>query len=169
MKRHALKNLILLSLSAIIVFLLSIVVQKVSHESEIDSSKQTLEDFTLVESDGNQISSTTLGNGTTVLILFNPSCEHCQAEIKDIKAHHVLFKETTIAFVSTEPLEVINTFVSDLNLGSFDNMKWYQISPNDLYKHFGTVSYPEIYTYRNRHLIHHHKGETKAQAILENL
>lgn len=169
MKRDTLKKLILLLLSAIVVFLLSIVVQKISHESEVESLKQSLEDFTLVESDGNQISSTALCNGTTVLILFNPTCEHCLAEIKDIRAHHVLFKEITIALVSTESLEAINAFASDLNLGSFDNMKWYQISPDDLYKHFGTVSYPEIYTYRNRHLIDHHKGETKAEAILENL
>jgi hypothetical protein len=140
MKRSTLKKFILLSLSVIIVFLFTIVIQKISHESKVESIKHYLEDFPLIESDGSQTSSTTRCNGTTVLILFNSTCEHCQAEIKDIKAHHILFNETTIAFISTEPLEAINTFASDLNLGSFGNMKWYQISHDDLYKHFGTVS-----------------------------
>lgn len=169
MKRSTIKKIILLSLSAIIVFLLAIVIQRIGHESKVESINHSLEDFPLIGSDGSQTSSTALGNGTTVLVLFNSTCEHCQAEIKDIKEHHALFKETAIALVSTEPLEIINAFASDLKLESFSNIKWYQIPSDDLYKHFGTVSYPEIYSYKNRHLRHHHKGETKAEAILKNL
>lgn len=169
MKRTTLKKFILLSLSGVIVFLLSIVIQKISHESEVESIRQSLEDFPLIESDGNQTSSTALCNGTAVLILFNSTCEHCQAEIKDIQNHHVLFKETTIALVSTEPLEVINTFASDLKLDNLSHLKCYHVSSDDLYKHFGTVSYPELYIYKNLRLKSHHKGETKAEVILENL
>jgi thiol-disulfide isomerase/thioredoxin len=169
MKRTTLKKFILLSLSGIIVFLLSILIQKISHESEVESLRHNLEDFPLIESDGNQTSSTALCNGTTVLILFNSTCEHCQAEIKDISEHHVLFKETAVALISTEPLEVINAFASDFKLDNLGHFKCYHVSSDDLYKHFGTVAYPEIYIYKNLQLTSHHKGETKAEVILENL
>jgi thiol-disulfide isomerase/thioredoxin len=169
MKRDTLKKLILLLLVVIIAFLLVVVVKKVNHESSVENEKHHLANFSLIESDGSHTNSTSVCDKTTVLVLFNSSCEHCQAEIKELSKYSQQFGKTNIVLISTEPLETINNFTHALQLDSANQFRFYQISQDDQYKHFGTVSYPEIYIYRDFKLIDHHKGETKPEVILQSL
>jgi cytochrome oxidase Cu insertion factor (SCO1/SenC/PrrC family) len=169
MKRSAFKKMILLSLVVVIAFLFVVVIKKITHESSVKSEQQHLADFALIESDGNHTNSTSVCSGTTVLILFNSTCEHCQAEITQLKTYSKQFKKNNVVLISTEPLETINTFVHDLKLDTENHFRCYQISQDDLYNHFGTVSYPEIYIYKDFNLVNHHKGETKPEVILKSL
>jgi thiol-disulfide isomerase/thioredoxin len=52
----------------------------------------------------------------TVVIYFNPDCEHCKIEAKNIVDSLAQFKETQFVFASYAPFKEIQQFAADYNL-----------------------------------------------------
>lgn len=61
-------------------------------------------------------------NMTTVMIWFNPDCEHCQTETKGITDSMSLFRSVQFVFATYAPLHEIKKFYTDYGLNRFDNI-----------------------------------------------
>lgn len=168
MTKKTLKRIIISALVVSFGTLLVAVGIKVNHKKQIESTTVNLSDFSVINAEGDRINSK-LFKDKLVLIFFNSTCEHCQSEINDLKKHYSLFHSTQVILLSSETLSVINSFAESVKMNDLQNFAFCHISPEDLYQHFGTISYPEIYIYNNQSLVKHLKGETKVEVILSNL
>ena len=55
-------------------------------------------------------------NGKNVLVLYNPDCDHCQREAKEIRMQIEAFQNYTVWFVSSDNFENIGRFAKDYDL-----------------------------------------------------
>ncbi len=108
--------------------------------------------------------------GKTIIILFFPDCDHCQRESKAIQEKIDAFKEYTLYFVSTNPLEEIQEFANEYKLNSIANVKFGQIAPDKVFVNFGSIPTPSLYIYSaDRKLKKQFNGETPIEQIISAL
>ncbi len=107
---------------------------------------------------------------STVVILFNTTCDHCQYEATEIKKSITSFSQSSILMVSSEPIKTIKAFSKDYGLSNEESVTFAKINRDDVFETFGSVSIPHIFIYgKDRKLIKEFKGETKIEAILKYL
>src|SRR5687768_1589568 len=68
-----------------------------------------LPSMTITKLDGSEIDIRAL-KGKMILILFQPDCDHCQREAKEIREHIDAFKEYSIYFISADQIPAIEKF-----------------------------------------------------------
>ena len=108
--------------------------------------------------------------GKTILILFFPDCDHCQRESKAIQAKIDAFKDYTLYFLSTTPVEEIQDFANEYKLDSIANVKFGQIAPDKVFVNFGSIPTPSLYIYSaKRKLKKQFNGETTVEQIISAL
>ncbi|HEY8940882.1 MAG TPA: TlpA disulfide reductase family protein [Cellvibrio sp.] len=151
-----------------IIILLIALGTEIKHKIVIEDNSRELPDLTLKYLNGKTISSKSF-SGKVVLVFFNSTCEHCRAELNDFEKVSSQLKKVTIALISSESMAEINDFSKATGLIDKPNFFFYQVTPQQLYENFGTVTYPEIYIYNNQSLVKHFKGETKIEVILRHL
>ena len=149
--------------------------QKIQHRNLIRKKILQLKPLSLLDIDSTKYIYSTSKykyntSGKVVIILFNSTCEHCLAEIEDIKKHIESFRSTDVLLVSTESPAEIRSFAEQSGLSGFPNFHFANISFDDLYERFGVASYPHIFIYdTDKNLVKEFKGETKVDAILQVL
>jgi thiol-disulfide isomerase/thioredoxin len=105
----------------------------------------------------------------TLLLFFNPSCEHCQYEASEISKHLLAFENTNLVFISWESLQDIRVFRKQYFEGRH-KPHCYKVELSVLSKTFGSLSVPCIYIYdSNKKLVKQYKGETKIELLMEHL
>jgi cytochrome oxidase Cu insertion factor (SCO1/SenC/PrrC family) len=62
-------------------------------------------------------------NTPTIIIFFNPECEHCQTEAKNISDSIQLLQKVQITFASSAPLGDIKNFANEYGLLAHPNIK----------------------------------------------
>lgn len=86
-------------------------------------------------------------NKPVVIILFNPDCEHCQRETKELLAWRNEIKELQIVMVSAAPYHKVKTFYEDYNIAVLPNIKMGCDIEYKLVLTFKATSYPAVYVY----------------------
>ncbi len=105
-----------------------------------------------------------------VLILFQPDCDHCQDEAKQISGRLEAFKDYQIYFVSSESQETILKFSKDYDLFNKDNVHFGFASVDDILAHFGSISTPSIYIYNESgELVQSFDGLVDVSVIIQYL
>jgi len=108
--------------------------------------------------------------GKTIIILFFPDCDHCQRETKAIQEKIGAFKDYTLYFLSTNPVEQIQEFATDYKLDSIANVKFGRIAPDKVFVNFGSIPAPSLYIYSaERKLKKQFNGETNVDEIIRSL
>jgi cytochrome oxidase Cu insertion factor (SCO1/SenC/PrrC family) len=108
--------------------------------------------------------------GKTIIILFFPDCDHCQRESKAIQEKIDAFKDYTLYFLSTNPVEEIQEFANEYKLNSIANVKFGQIAPDRVFVNFGSIPTPSLYIYSaERRLKKQFNGETPVEQIISAL
>src|SRR6186713_583617 len=54
--------------------------------------------------------------GTVIIIFFQPDCDHCQREAKEIRKHLDAFKKYELYFVTSNQKSEVENFVKDYDL-----------------------------------------------------
>ena len=80
-----------------------------------------LPSMTITKLDGSEVDVRAL-KGKMVLILFQPDCDHCQREAKEIREHIDAFKEYAIYFISADQLPAVEKFGNDSDLLNRNNI-----------------------------------------------
>lgn len=83
----------------------------------------------------------------TIIMIFNPDCEHCQHETKELIANIKLFKKVQIIMASPLEFSYIKKFYEDYDIASYPNI----IMGRDPSYFFGTFYkvrfFPAIFLY----------------------
>jgi thiol-disulfide isomerase/thioredoxin len=119
---------------------------------KIDSSLMaynTLPSLKVLQLDSTRISFQKLfiKNKPTVLIFFNPDCDHCQQELENIIEHINEVKNIEFICISNRPLFLIKPFAKLLKIQKIPNVKMVSIADNALFRFYGVGSFPSMVMY----------------------
>ena len=103
----------------------------------------------------------------TILILFQPDCDHCQREAKEIRENLDAFKEYTLYFISASPTAAVKKFGEDYDLIGRTNIYFALTTVDDVIKNFGGIPAPSVYIYADQKLVQKFNGEVTIDKILQ--
>jgi thiol-disulfide isomerase/thioredoxin len=138
-------------------------------EAKNDASPQKTNDLpvmTVAKTDGSRISLNTL-QGNTVLVLFNPECDHCQREAKEIREHIASFKNYSVYFISADPLPALEKFGNEYDLLTQPNIYFATTTVESILNTFGPIPTPSVYIYLDQQLAKKFNGEVEIEKILQ--
>jgi peroxiredoxin len=108
--------------------------------------------------------------GKTVLVLFQPDCDHCQHEAEDIEDHLASFRDYTLYFVSSAGPEEIRKFSNTYKLSGIPNIIFGATTVESILNNFGAIQAPSIYIYSEEgKLVNSFNGQTDVGVILKYL
>lgn len=129
---------------------------------------KTLPAMYIRTTDGKTMSARTLSGKKTILILFQPDCDHCQNEARQIRENIAHFNHYQVYFVTAAKTEEAKSFLVDFR---FDNIKNFHFATTDvqsILNSYGPVSTPSIYIYSEQgELRAQFNGQTEIETILK--
>lgn len=118
--------------------------------------------------DGKELQAKTL-KGNNVFVLFQPECDHCQEEAIQIEQRLEEFRNYTLYFISSAPMEQIDGFARNFGLHEKENVKFAWTSTQGVLDHYGPIPTPSVYVYADGRLRQSFKGQTPVDTILKSL
>ncbi len=104
----------------------------------------------------------------TIILFFNPDCDHCQYEAKAILEHQSDFATTHFWWVTTVDTLAINDFSKKYHLDKLSNHYFAKLPAEKVVETFGSVSVPHIFIYDKTGVLQKEfRGETKIEALLK--
>ncbi|GHT02550.1 hypothetical protein FACS189440_05590 [Bacteroidia bacterium] len=127
--------------------------------------------FQLPDIDGNVITESSLQkNKSTLFLFFNPDCELCREEIKQIKTNQEAFKSFQIVFFTDLPAESIKFFLTEITFEPSFNMFFLIDEKEKLITKMEVKGTPESYIYnQNGKLIKRFNGPVKIETLIKYL
>ncbi|GAA4432715.1 hypothetical protein GCM10023188_21390 [Pontibacter saemangeumensis] len=108
--------------------------------------------------------------GSTVLVLFQPDCDHCQREAAQIREHIEAFQDYKIYFVSDAGIPQLSQFAETYKLADQRNVYFAQTSINEILNQVGPIEAPSLFVYSPEgRLVKSFIGETPIEEILKVL
>jgi peroxiredoxin len=138
--------------------------QKLSAEAQVNE----LPDMLLKMDNGTDLQVKTL-KGNTILILFQPDCDHCQREAESIKSFIKEFEKYTLYFISAATLEEIRAFAATYGLVNHANIRFGATDVPTVIKSFGSIPAPSVFIYNEGKQKAAFKGETEIGQIISAL
>jgi thioredoxin-related protein len=83
----------------------------------------------------------------TIIMMFSPDCEHCQAETKELTAHMDLFKKVQIVMASPLDYDYIKKFYEEYKLADHKNIVMGRDPSYFLGTFFKVRSFPSVFVY----------------------
>lgn len=108
--------------------------------------------------------------GKTVIILFQPDCDHCQHEAEQIEDNLSAFRDYTLYFVSSSPVQEVTKFGNDYKLSGIPNILFGLTTTESILNNFGPIQAPSIYIYSAEgKLVKHFNGQVEVGEIMKYL
>lgn len=166
-------------MSKIMVFLLIVNLVSLACSSKKDEKQPSPEstevaaineypDIVLKLAGGNEVRTKSL-RGNNIFILFQPDCDHCQEEAIQVEQRLDDFREYTLYFISSAPMEHINGFAQNFNLHDKENVRFAWTTTEGVLNHYGPIPTPSVYIYSNGRLKQSFQGQTDIENILSAL
>lgn len=119
--------------------------------------------------DGRTLDAKTL-EGATILVMFQPDCDHCQREAEQIRENLKAFKAYSLYFVSSASMQEIEKFSKDYGLNEPENVFFGYTPVQSVLNNFGPIQAPSMYIYsKNGTLVQALNGEVDISVILKYL
>lgn len=169
--KKQLKHILILLLTLFLGVMLFLIKDKLDEKKEKETLRQTLPAFEFITLNGIVFNNSYLKNNENILIIyFNPDCEECQHEAKQIKDNIHLFNNTRILMISRGSSDKILQFASKFNLINESNIIFLIDTKEIYYQIFDAKMVPNIFIYDSSHqLVKHYEGQTKTETILKYL
>jgi len=136
--------------------------------STTEAQANDLPDITLAMDDGSKLKVKSL-NGNTILILFQPDCDHCQREAQNIKDFIKEFEKYTLYFIAAADMKEIKAFASTYGLTDHANIRFGATDVATVVKSFGSIPAPSVFIYNGGKQKAAFKGETEIGQIIRAL
>jgi hypothetical protein len=108
--------------------------------------------------------------GSSIIILFNTDCDHCQHEAEEITAKSNFFKEYQLYFIASDSIHEIKNFGTKYGLDKLPNVHFGRAEFNDVFMNFGSIPTPAIYIYsREKKFVKSFLGQTPVEEIIRFL
>jgi peroxiredoxin len=105
-----------------------------------------------------------------IIILFQPDCDHCQVEAKNIQKRLSAFEGYQLYFISSHAMDIINRFAKDHKLDNQPNVQFGWTSVNNVLDNFGAIPAPSIYIYNKEgKLVKNFNGQTDLELVINAL
>lgn len=167
MKRKHLGFLILLIVASIASIIVYKIVYLVKHKQERKASISHLPDLSGITANRNVINiKNSAETGSVIISVVNTECDFCHEQIKEFQKM-ITAKTLKIFLLSTEPLGQLQDFASRYAIPAEGNITIAQISPDDLYRTFGSVATPYTTLYVNGTLVTEFKTNTTSENIVK--
>lgn len=125
--------------------------------------------MTLTLADGSLIEARDLEE-PMLLIFFQPDCDHCQNEAKQIRQKLDEFRDYKLYFISSHPMDVIRKFAADYKLNDQPNVHFGYATVESVLNNYGPISAPSVYIYsRDGRLVESFDGEVDVGVIIKYL
>ncbi len=106
--------------------------------------------------------------GKTILVIFQPGCDHCQREAASMSEHLDRFKDYQVYFISSAATSDNIQFASDYGLSGASNFRFGTTTSDHIVQHFGSIPTPSVYVYSEQgQLLNEFIGETPIEEILQ--
>lgn len=119
-------------------------------------------------SDGTQLPARDL-KGDNIFVLFQPDCSHCQEEAVHIEQRLTDFRDYTLYFISSAPMDQITGFAREYGLDGKPNVRFAWTAPEGVLTYYGPIPTPSVYIYRDGKLRQSFNGQTEIDNILKAL
>ena len=159
-------NLMITLVTASLFFCCSTPTQKTAVESPVVQTRNDLPNMTVTSLDETQINLRTLKE-KAIIILFQPDCDHCQREAKEIRENLDAFKNYSLYFISADQFDAVKRFGEDYDLIAKPNVHFALTSVDNVLKNFGAIPAPSVYIYADQKLIKKFNGEVSIGRILQ--
>ncbi|MFN8252358.1 MAG: redoxin domain-containing protein [Ferruginibacter sp.] len=83
----------------------------------------------------------------TVIMIFSPDCEHCQAETKELTEKIQLFKKAQIVMVSPLDFNYLRKFYDEYQVGNYSNITMGRDPSYFLGTFYKVRSFPSVFVY----------------------
>jgi thioredoxin-related protein len=141
--------------------------------AQIDSSQQYFKKpfipaFTIRKVPDSSIFTHTMlqKNKPTILVFFDPDCDHCQEATKGFTSKYERFKDVQILMVTIMPFDRTIKFYKDYKIADFPNIILTRDAIYDLPKFYQVHSVPDVYVYDKKgKLIRHFKKDIPVDEI----
>jgi len=144
-----------------------------SEKQNISTSIQKpvdLPDIAFTKLTGERFQGKDLVGKNVILILFQPDCDHCQRETKQIREHLQSFSGYQLYFVTNTPVAEVDKFAREYRLFEKPNVAFVLTDVQSILTHFGSIPTPSLYIYNAAGmLVHKFNGETDISVILKAL
>lgn len=169
--KNILKCAIVFIVIITMVFMARSILKKSQHNKEVTFLKKTLPAFRFYRPDSTVFYGNSLPNNQAVVILFfDPDCEFCDEETKDLSKHLKEFKYTNILLVSQSTPEKITSFSKAHDLSNKNNIYLLWDKQGEFSKWFGHVNIPSTFVYDSTlKLCKQFNGEVSSDKILKLL
>lgn len=162
--RTLVKGLLPAFIAVMIGFLLVGIIQKVKYGHAVE----TLDPAVLADFEDVTGHFSFSEDQPTLLVYFNPDCDHCHYEARAIRDSLDRFRQVNVVLTGAEPAEQLKRFGEAYDLIDQPNVHILHDAKGVFHQYFGKHSVPSIYIYdRKRELRQHFRGETKVEAILK--
>jgi peroxiredoxin len=158
---------------AVLLFLLMVIGCSVKEPKEQTTAGAVeeidLPAMTITTTSAEEINVKTL-KGRTVLILFQPDCDHCQREAEAIRKNLEAFQQYQLLFISSSPINEITAFAETYKLNNHPQITFGYTTLENVLNNFGPIPAPSVYVYNeNGKLVKSFNGETDIDRILNVL
>ena len=103
----------------------------------------------------------------TVVIVFSPSCSHCQHQAEEITSHMKDFENTTFLFVTGYPLSEMQQYINSYGLDKFPNIYIGQDYGRNLANFYKIRSIPGVFVYNKKgNLVDEYDTNIKAETLV---
>lgn len=103
-----------------------------------------------------------------ILVLFQPDCDHCHREAKQIAENLESFKDYKLYFISSAAVSDIEKFGNDFSLIGKENVRFGFTPSENIYNNFGPIEAPSIYIYSDEgKLVKQFNGEVEVSELLK--
>lgn len=143
--------------------------EQVSTAAVAASASNDLPWLPLTQLDGTSFTAHSL-EGKTILVFFQPDCDHCQRESTQIREHINAFDGYNVYFVSDADMPQLSKFAVDYNLAASSNVHFTHATANDIYNAVGGIQVPAVFVFSDSgRLVKSFIGETPIEQILHYL
>jgi thiol-disulfide isomerase/thioredoxin len=107
-------------------------------------------------------------NKPVIIMFFNPDCDHCQRETKEIMAYKKELKDIQIVMISSLSFTLIRDFYKDYNIASMPNIAMGQDINYALRLKYRPTNFPGMYLYDASHkLVKVYAGNVSIPTLLD--
>ena len=134
-----------------------------------ESASSDLPQISLTLLDGSRQTARDL-KGKTVLVIFQPDCDHCRRKAVQIREHLEAFSDYAIYFVSDAALPQLRQFAQEPGLADKGNGYFAQTPADDITNAMGPVEQPSVFVYSEKgRLVQSFIGEKPIEDVLKVL
>lgn len=169
-KRILLRTIVFLILAGVLSSLGYLIYSKLQTRQTSEEKMSTLPAFVFYKTDGSKFTRADIPAGPLLLIHFQPSCENCQYEARELKEHAGELADVQVMMVSSAPAEEIMEFMDAYELSVYPNIIPLADKDRTFEATFGTSLIPLEIIYDSDHkLLKYFKGEVKIEAVIQQL